>query len=169
MNAPDSSTARKRASSSGISGSYCDWTSTSGIVTARHCSCPHPSEGEIRRAEHDTCHDRIFRVFEAVIEVLVARAERVADACDHERPDGGADRGVERVRREPHLEDARRDRDERAHERRHAPDEDAEVPPAPEPPLGTVEPFRRHVQQPTMALEQGTAAAQADPPADERA
>src|SRR5690348_15260964 len=98
MNCPPSSTSRKRASSSGISGSYWEWTSTSGIVTASHFSGAEQSIDEIRRQKENACHDRILRVLETVVEPLEARAEAVADARDRKRPDRRSDRRVEGVR-----------------------------------------------------------------------
>src|SRR4030088_1257319 len=125
MNWPPSRTSRKRASSSGISGAYWEWTSTSGIVTAPHCSGPPPVD-EIRREQENACNDRVFDVLEAAIEALVARAEAVAHAGDREGPHRRAHERVERVRRQPHLEDARRNRDEGSHDRRHTPNKHAE-------------------------------------------
>src|SRR6266581_1659890 len=154
MNWPPSSTSRKRASSSGISGSYWEWTSTSGIVTAPHCSgLPQPKD-EIRRKRDNACNDRVLGVLEAVVEALIARAEPVARAGDREGPDGRAGHGVKRVGRKRHLEDARGNRDERSDDRRDAPDEHAEVPPTPKPPLGAIEALGRHMQPTAAALEQ---------------
>src|SRR5439155_17797768 len=49
MNSPLSSTPRMRSSSSGISGSYCALTSTSGIgATARQSSGPFPADHQPR-------------------------------------------------------------------------------------------------------------------------
>src|SRR4029077_4069459 len=105
MNWPPSSTSRKRDSSSGISGSYWEWTSTSGIVTAPHCSGPPQSIDEIRREHENACNDRVLCVLEAVVEALVARTEPIPHTGDRERPDRGADECVERIGREPHLEE----------------------------------------------------------------
>src|SRR5262245_9158258 len=144
MNCPSSRTSRKRDSSSGISGAYCALTSTSGIgCTAFYCSGLPPSVYEIHREEQDTCKHNELHVPERVVEALVARAEGVAGARDPERPDGGADRGQHRVRPERDVEDARRNRDEGPHDRRHAAEQDAFVPPAAEPALGAVDLLRR--------------------------
>src|SRR5579862_345174 len=112
MNCPPSRTSRKRASSSGISGSYWEWTSTSGIVTASHFSGAEPPVDQIRRENENACHDGVLGVLEAVVEALEARTQAVTDTGDGERPDRGPDRRVDRVRRQRHLEDAGRDRDE---------------------------------------------------------
>src|ERR1700730_1335281 len=99
MNSPESAISRKRASSSGISGSYWEWTSTSGIVTAPHCSgLPQPID-EIRREHENACNDRVLHVLEAVVKALVARAEPIAHAGDRERPDCRADDRVEGIGR----------------------------------------------------------------------
>ena len=97
--AADSRTSRKRASSSGISGAYCALTSMSGIVgTAIHFSGPQPPPSQVRRQQENACNDDVFGVFERVVEVLVAGAERVARPGDREGPDRRADRGSERCR-----------------------------------------------------------------------
>src|SRR5581483_8333266 len=167
MNWPPSRTSRNRASSSETSGAYCDWTSTSGIVTATHSSGGCPSIHEIRRRQENACHDRVLGVVKAVVEALEARSERVADASEHERPDGAADAEVEQERGEPQLEDAGGDRAEGADEGRHRAEEHGEVPPALERALGVVEPLRCDVQPAAPPLEQRPAPAAADEPADD--
>src|SRR5581483_262686 len=169
MNCPPSSTSRNRASSSETSGAYCDWTSTSGIVTATHSSGGCPSIHEIRRREENACHDRVLGVVEAVVEALEARPERIADASERERPDGAAYAEVQEERREPELEDARGDRDERAEKRRHRTEEDCEVSPTLQRALGAVEPLRRDVQQAAAPLEERPPPAAPDHPADDAA
>src|SRR6266481_1885444 len=141
MNWPSWRTSRKRASSSGMSGAYCALTSISGIcdTATSHCS---PAVEKVRRREHDAYNDRVLGVLEAVVEAVVARAERVSDAGDGERPDGGADQRQDGVGPERHLERTGRDRDERAYDRREATEEDADVPPAVEPALRAVEALR---------------------------
>src|SRR5215469_5545211 len=117
-----SSTSWKAASSRGISGSYSARTSTSGIVcTRRNSSRSHPTVDQKCDAEQDGCDDRVLDVAEVVLEVLVARAEPVADADEGERPDRRSDRGEAEELRKRHLEDPRGDRDERADERRQRP------------------------------------------------
>src|SRR5436190_10042169 len=166
MNWAPSSTSRRRSSSSPFSGAYCEWTSTSGIVTAVYCSCLGYPIDEIRRERDNACRDDILGIAEVVMEALVARAEAVAGARDPERPDRRPDEGQQHVRNERHLEDARRNRDERPDDGCEAADQDAEVAPAVEPALGPVEPRRRDVEPAAVPLEQRPAAAQADPPAD---
>src|SRR6266404_616515 len=116
MNSADASTSLKRASSSGISGAYCALTSTRGMVctASTHFSCLQPAEYQVRREEHDACKDGVLRVFEAMVEALVARAKAVADAGNRERPDRRADQRQERVRGERHPQRPGRDGDERA-------------------------------------------------------
>jgi hypothetical protein len=104
-----------------------------------------------------------------VVEALVARAEPVARAGDREGPDRRSGERQRGVRREWHLEDAGGDRDERAHDGRDPPDQDADVAPAVEPALRAVEALGRHVQPAAAALEQRAPAAQPDPPADDAA
>src|ERR1700675_2411298 len=129
MNSPVSRTSRKRASSCGLSGAYWEWTSTSGIVTASHFSGVHESIDEIRRQHENACNDRVFGVAKVVVETLVARAQYVAGTGDRKCPDRGADQGQHGVRRESHLEDAGRDGDEGAHERRQPADQHPAAPP----------------------------------------
>src|SRR6266550_3202074 len=100
MNSPLSRTSRKRASSCGFSGTYWEWTSTSGIFTASHFSGVHESIDEIRHQDENACKDRVFDVVEVVVETLVARAQSVARAGDRECPDRRAEQRQHRVRRE---------------------------------------------------------------------
>src|SRR6266436_869874 len=139
MNWPLPRIARNRASSSSWSGAYCALTSTSGIFTAPHFSGVEPPQDYVRREAENACNDRVLDVFEVVVELLVARAEPVAEACDHEGPDCRSDERVEAVRPERHPEDARGNRHERAYDRGHPADEDTEVAPLLEPVLGTIE------------------------------
>src|SRR5215471_17254864 len=117
MHAPDSTTSRNRASSSGSSGAYCAWTSTSGIVcTASQLTDLEAAINGIRRERDDACDRRVLEVLEVVVEALVARPEPVPRAGDCERPDRRADQRQHEVRRERDLEDAGRDRHERPDE-----------------------------------------------------
>src|SRR5258708_2400966 len=111
MNSADARTSLKRASSSGISGAYCALTSTRGMVctASLHFSCLQPAEYQIRGEEQHPCNDGVLRVFEAMVEALVARAEAVTDAGDRECPDRRADQRQERVRGERHPQRARGD------------------------------------------------------------
>src|SRR5438105_1652653 len=154
MNWPFSSTPRKAAASWGISGSYSARTSTSGIAMRPNFSLRSPPIRQIRRSEHDEGRDGELDVAEVVIEAVVVRPEAVARAGERERPNGGANRRVDRVRSELHLEDAGRDGDERADERSDAADQDADVPPALEPPLGLVELRGREMEPAAVALEE---------------
>src|SRR5581483_9749100 len=170
MNPPSSRTPRKAASSLGMSGPYSALTSTSGIVCIRlHLSCGSPSVHEIRREQENACDDRVLDVVEAVVEAVVARAEPVAGTGEGERPDRRSDQREDGVRGEAHLEDPRRDRDEGADDRRHPPEQDAEVPPADEPRLGAIETLGREVEPAAALLEERTPAVASDRPADERA
>src|SRR6266849_2166766 len=143
MNCPPSRISRKRASSSGISGANCALTSTSGICTATPSSGPRPPIEKIRRDQQNACNDPVLGVLEAVVEALVAPAQPVAGSCDRERPDRRPDDREQAVGRERQPEDACRDRDEGADDRRDAADENTEVAPFGEPALGAVEPLGR--------------------------
>src|SRR5207248_4571017 len=170
MNWPVSSTSLKAASSLGISGPYSARTSTSGIVcTTIHFSPSAPSVDQIRRTSDDGGHHGVLEVAEVVIDAVVVRTEAVTGAREREGPDRGADRRVDRVRHEPHLEDTGRDRDERADDRRDPAHEDAEIPPACEPRFGAIELRGREVEPSAVTLEQRTPAVASDRPADERA
>src|SRR3954469_22174939 len=112
---PPSRTSANAASTSARTEANWPLTSTRGIF----CTASHSSDLEkVRRQRENACNDRIFDVSEVVMEPLVARAQSVAGAGDRERPDGRAEEGQQRVRDERHAEDARRDRDERADDRR---------------------------------------------------
>src|SRR5260370_16991904 len=100
MNWPPSSTSRKRASSSGISGPYWERTSTSGIVTAPHCSGPPQSIDEIRREHENACNDRVLCVLEAVVEALVARTEPIPHTRDREPPNRDPADSLQRIGRD---------------------------------------------------------------------
>src|SRR6188472_313183 len=110
-----SSTSRNAASSRGISGSYSARTSTRGIVCTRgHFSQSDPAIHEIRQRRENPYDDRVFDVAEAVLEAVVARAERVADPDEGEGPERRPDQREPEERREGHFEDPGRDRHERA-------------------------------------------------------
>src|SRR3954451_6662463 len=165
-----SRTSRNAASSRGISGSYSARTSTRGIVCTRgHFSLSHPPIDQIRQQGDDAYDDRVLDIAEAVIKAAIARTEPVAGACKGEGPHGGTCEREQRVRKQPHLEDPGRDRDEGADDRRYPAEEDGGVPPAVEPRLGAIEPLGREVEPATVAFEQGPSSVAADRPADERA
>src|SRR5947207_14623766 len=88
----------------GNSGSYCAFTSTSGIGrTAKE------SRGEIDQREHDPGDDGVIEVF---ADAVVVRADGPADAGQPETEDGAADRGETEEADERHPADPRWDRDE---------------------------------------------------------
>src|SRR5437868_9730929 len=138
MNSALSSASAKRALSSSFSGAYCAWTSTSGIFcTTLHPSgpLPPPPIQEVRDGEDDSRRDDVVGVAEVAVEARVARAERPSRSGEREGPGHRADERQHGVRRQRHLEDAGRNRDERTDDRGDAADENAEVPPALEPPF----------------------------------
>src|SRR5579871_846702 len=158
MNWPVSSTSLKAASSLGMSGPYSALTSTSGIAMRSHFSLRDPPIDQIRREEDDDGDDGVLEVAERVIRAVVGGAEAVARAREGEGPDRGANRGEHGVRREPHLEDAGRDRDERADERCDPAERDAQLSPPREPCLGAIELRGREMEPAAMTFEQRTAA-----------
>src|SRR5205823_5577250 len=169
MKTPASSTSARRSFSSGRSGAYCALTSTSGIGRTASESSRAPAQHEPCRGSDDGEPDRVVDEPEVAVEALPAPADRPADAGGREAPDRRANERQDRVRGEPHPEDARRDRDERADDGRDSPQEDSPVAPPVEPALGPVELLRREVEDAPAILEQRPAAVGADPPADDRA
>src|SRR6266511_5282666 len=103
------------------------------------------------------------------MEALVARAEGPADTGKREAPHGRAGQGEHRVAPEPDAEDACGNRDERAHDGRDPTDQDGPVLVAVEPSFRALELRRRQMEPAAVALEQRAAAADADPPAGDRA
>src|SRR6478609_3362016 len=125
MNCPDSSTSEKARSSFGISGAYCALTSTSGISgTLGECRGASVTQDQVARENEDSCNHEVLDVAEAVMEALVARAERPPDGGEREAPQRRADQRQHRVPPERDPEDAGRDRHERAHDRRDPAQED---------------------------------------------
>src|SRR4051794_33571202 len=112
MNCPVSSTSLKAASSWGINGPYSALTSTSGIAMRPNFSPSAPPVDQNRRVEHDEGRHGDLDVAELVVEAVIVRPEAVPGSSEREGPDRRADRRVDRVRDELHLEDAGRDRDE---------------------------------------------------------
>src|SRR3954467_14113525 len=168
MNCSLSRTSRNAASSRGISGSYSARTSTRGIVCTRGHSSRRPSPVHpIRQPRDDACRDRKLHVAEVVLEVAVALTERVADAEEGERPDGRAEESKPQELRERHLEQPRRNRDERAEDGGHRPDQDTRPAPAPEPGVCPVQPIPRDAEPAAVALKQLAPSPAADQPADE--
>src|SRR5579862_6216802 len=165
-----SRTSRNAASSRGISGSYSARTSTRGIVCTRgNFSRSYPPVDQIRHHSQDAYRNQVLDVAEVVLEVLVARAERIADADEGERPDGRAEQCQAEELHERHLEQAGRDRDERADDRRERSDQNAGPAPAPKPRVGAVEALRRDVEPAAVMLEQLAPSPASDQPADETA
>src|SRR4051794_23750514 len=126
MYCPPSTTSLNAASTSARTEANWLLTSTRGIFcTSSHSSGPE----KIRRQQKNTCNDGVFDVPEVVVEALVARPEPIACTGDREGPDRGAQQRQKGVRHERHPEDAGRDRDERPHDRRDAPEQHTPVPP----------------------------------------
>src|SRR6266576_6720882 len=134
MNSPLSSTPSIASRIRGRNGTYCAFTSTSGIGrTIGESRRPSPTDDQIRRERDNRAQDRVVHEAEVAMEPLVAGADAVADAREGEGPDRRADQGQDDVAPERHPEDPRGNRDERADEGRQAPDQHGEVVPAVEP------------------------------------
>src|SRR5690348_13415552 len=167
---PESRTSAKACFRSGTSGAYCALTSTSGIRgTSPKSICPSPAQDQIGDQDQNSCNDGDLDEAELVVEALVARPERPADPGEDEAPDGRADQRQHDIAAERHPEDAGRNRHERAHDRSDAADEHGPVLVAVEPVLRPAEVLRAEVDPAPVPLEQGPAAVDADPPADDRA
>src|SRR5919206_3951047 len=155
MNSPASRTLCMRSRSSGIRGAYCARTSTSGIAAmARQSSRAQFAHDHCGEEREDRGDDDVVHVTEVAVEMRIARAERPADGGECEGPDGGADRGQHDVPAERHPKDPGRDRDERPHHRSHPTDQDDQIVPALEPPLGTVEFALPEMEHPAAALDE---------------
>src|SRR3954469_21316867 len=145
----------------GSSGSYCAFTSTSGIGRT-----PGKSRGEIEQAEGDSGDHEIIEVF---ADSVVFRPDRPADPGKAETEDGAADRREAEEAEERHPADPRRNCDERADApgpgaRRAPPGNSAEqadagrheaprhrhAAKAVEPALGSVEPLACDMQESSM-------------------
>src|SRR6266480_1478536 len=129
----------------GSSGSYCAFTSTSGIGRT-----PGKSRDEIEQAEGDSGDHEVIEVF---ADAVVVRPDRPADRGKAEAEDSAADRREAEEAEERHPADPRRDRDERADARRHKPRGHRHATKAVEPALGSVEPLARDMEESPMPLE----------------
>src|SRR3954470_9477804 len=113
---PDSSISANASFNCGMSGAYCALTSTSGIRgTPLQSIGPSSPQDQVGDSDENSCNDRNFDVPELVVETVVARAERPADAGQREAPNRGADQRQDDVAAERNAEDPRGDRHERAH------------------------------------------------------
>src|SRR5262245_59680692 len=157
MNFPDSSTSPMRSFSSGIRGAYCALTSTSGII-GTGAPPEDMSVQEPGRAEANSGDDSVIHPTEILVYPSVAGSDTPADAREGECPDRGTDEREQGVPAEGRAEDAGGDRDERADQRRHPPEEHGSVAAALEPVLGAVEVLGRQVEPPTAVLDQRPAA-----------
>src|SRR3954471_5641033 len=169
MNRPDSSVCANASCSFGISGAYCALTSTWGIdIAGAHRSRAAPTQYPVRHTRHDSHHDRDLDPAEVVVERLPVRPECPAGGRQNDAPDRVADQRQQVVAREGALENTGGDRHERTRDRGHAPHQHRPCVPALEPALCPVELLRRQVEPAAVALEEGPAAAEADPPAEDR-
>src|ERR1043166_9764236 len=89
MKTPESRTWAIRSWICGTRRSYCAFTSTRGIALGTRAeSRGSLSKQQVQHQEDCSCHDHHIDVVEGVVERLVARAQRPADAGQHEAPDG---------------------------------------------------------------------------------
>src|SRR3954471_16415446 len=143
--APLSRPSAKAAFSSGISGAYCAFTSTSGTLdtaldgSRAALSPPGEEEDEENR---DPERDRVVDETEVLVERVPARAERPACTGEREAPGERARNGQERVLALAHPRDPGRDGDEGADDRRDPAEEHRAVAVPLEPPIGLVEVLR---------------------------
>src|SRR4051794_28162142 len=167
---PESRISANASFSCGMSGAYCALTSTSGIRgTPLQSIGPSSPQDQVGDADENSCNHGDFDEAELLVEALVARAERPADAREGEGPDCRADQRQDDVAAERDAEDPCRNRDERADDGSDAADEHGPVVVAVEPGLGAAELLRPEVQHAAVAVEQRPASVDADPPADDRA
>src|SRR3954452_19433130 len=101
------------------------------------------------------------------MEMLVAGAGAVAGAREGEGPDRRADESQDDVAPERHPEDPRGNRDERADDRRHAPEQHRPVAPAVNPAFAPMEFRRAQREQAPMVPQRRPPAVEADRPADD--
>src|SRR3954469_16188667 len=140
MNSALSSTPSIASRIRGRRGSYCAFTSTSGIGrTASKSRCTYPSIDPKNEQEEDSEDDEVLDVAEVVVEALVAASGGPADAGEREGPDRRPDRSEHDVAAERHLEDPGRDGDERADDRRDPAHQHREIVPPFEPTLRALE------------------------------
>src|SRR5204863_2440715 len=164
MNSPDSSTSRMRSSSSGISGSYCALTSTSGIgATATQSRGAQSTDHEDDDDEHDACDDDVIDV---AANALIAGADGPTHAGEREAERAAADRRQYEEAHERHARDSGRNGDERAHDRRRESQDDGERSVPVEPALRPVELRGRDVDDAAVLLQERAAAVVPDEPAD---
>src|SRR5437899_7859321 len=107
MKSPLTSTPSIASRMRGRSGSYCAFTSTSGIGrTAGKSRRPSPTDGQVRGENEYGGDDRVLHEAEVVMEALVAPSGGVAGPGDRKAPHGRPDQGQDGVAPERHPEDA---------------------------------------------------------------
>src|SRR5689334_11588425 len=166
MKTPESSTPAIRSWICGIRRSYWALTFTRGVSGTTGVESREPPKEEVQHHERHSCHERDVEV---VVEVLVVGPERIPDRGEGKGPGGRAGNRPPQVRPEPHLEHAGWDRDERAHDRGDAPEQDGPSVMPVEPALRSLEPAATEVEQARVPLGERPAAVAADAPAGDRA
>src|SRR5688572_30599987 len=115
MKVPESSTSAMRLLISSSRGAYCARTSTSGVCgTASQSTRPPTADQKPDPAANEQREDGVVDVVEVVVEALPVAPDGPADPGEGEAPGGRADERQHGVAAERHVEDAGRDRDERA-------------------------------------------------------
>src|SRR3954465_614157 len=166
MNGPESAPAAIRSWICGIRRSYWALTLTSGVSGTTGLESREPPEYQVQHEQRGSCQEREV---EGVVKTLVVAAEGVTGAGQREGPDRRPERRQPEIRPERHAEDAGRNRDERAHDRRDPAEQDGPAVVPVEPALRPAEALGPEGQQPPMALRERPPAGAADPPADHRA
>src|SRR5688572_23946609 len=130
MNSPLASTPSIASRTRGNSGSYCAFTSTSGIGRTACKSRSSPAQDQIR---HDPGDHRVIHEAEVMVERLVAFPEAPADAGERKTPDRRPDQRQDRVAPERHAEDTGWNGVERPNDGSQPPHQNREVAPTLEP------------------------------------
>jgi hypothetical protein len=138
-------------------------TTTSGIG----CTAPHSTHvDEIRHHENKACNNGVSDLAQRVVGMRVRRAERPAGSPEPRAEGRAADEREQQELEERQADDARRDRDEGPQERRREPDRHGPVVVPLEARLRSRELRVGDVDVAAVAVDEGTAAEVADPPAE---
>src|SRR5688572_11153517 len=135
MNSPLASTPSIASRTRGNSGSYCAFTSTSGIGRTARKSRSSPAQNQIGHDRHDSGDHRVIHKAEVMVERLVAFPKAPADTGERKTPDRRPDQRQDRVAPERHAEDAGRNGVERPNDGSQPPHQNREVAPTLEPAL----------------------------------
>src|SRR5918992_428612 len=154
MNRPESRTSAIRSFSSSSSGAYCARTSTSGICGTTGQSSASVAEVEVGDPRDDQGGDGVVDEVPVLLEAVVVAAEPVAHARQREAPGDTAQEREDREAHRLHPEHAGRHGHERAHDGRHAAEEDGGIAEANEPALRPLELVRVEMQPAAVAFDE---------------